>query len=128
MRFDARTERWTPMEIKGVDGYFTDVRIDRDSVPAVFHFWELADCDSDGTPCRYRPAILVNFFGTFITRGTLPIDDEEYQTGYIEPDEWCFTCDASLPYYAVIGPVIKKENRSDGNLWLLPYFYGKTEY
>ncbi|MCC8051399.1 MAG: hypothetical protein LIP10_12235 [Clostridiales bacterium] len=101
MRYDARTENWMSMEVKGIQGYFSDMRIDRDSVPEECHFWELADCDSDGMPCRYRPAILVNFFGTFITTGELPIDDEETQTGYIEPEEWDFTGDYSVPYYAV---------------------------
>lgn len=108
MRYDARTERWTPMEMKGIQGYFSDMRIDRNSVPKEFHFWELADCDSDGMPCRYRPAILVNFFGTFITTGELPIDEEETRTGYVEPEEWSFTGDYSVPYYALADTVRKK--------------------
>jgi hypothetical protein len=49
MRYDAQTERWEPMEIRGVTGYFNDMRIDRSTVPEHFHFWELADGDSDGT-------------------------------------------------------------------------------
>ena len=67
MRFDATMERWTPMEIRGVRGYFNDMRIVRTSVPKGFHIWELADGDSDGTPCRYKQGIFVNFYGTFIT-------------------------------------------------------------
>jgi hypothetical protein len=91
MRYDAAKERWQPMEINGVTGYFNDLRIDRNTVPANFHFWELADGDSDGTPCRYKPSILVNFFGTFITTDNLPIDEPEYNEGFINSDdEWCF--------------------------------------
>lgn len=41
-RYDARGEQWTPMEIKGVRGYFCDLRIDRATVPNSFDFWELA--------------------------------------------------------------------------------------
>ena len=79
------------MEIKGVRGYFCDLRIDRTTVPNSFDFWELADGDSDGTPCRYKFGILVNFFGTFITTGRLPVDDMEYGEGYINSeDEWGF--------------------------------------
>ena len=79
------------MEIKGVRGYFCDLRIDRTTVPNSFDFWELADGDSDGTPCRYKFVILVNFFGTFITTGRLPVDDMEYGEGYINSeDEWGF--------------------------------------
>ena len=77
------------MEIKGVRGYLCDLRIDRTTVPNSFDFWELADGDSDGTPCRYKFGILVNFFGTFITTGRLPVDDMEYGEGYINSeDEW----------------------------------------
>lgn len=60
MRYDAGKENWMPMEIRGVQGYFSDLRIDRASVPGWFHFWELADGDSDGPPCRYKPQILAN--------------------------------------------------------------------
>ena len=74
MRYDAGKENWMPMEIRGVQGYFSDLRIDRASVPGWFHFWELADGDSDGTPCRYKPQILANFYGTFLTTGELPVD------------------------------------------------------
>lgn len=91
MRCDAKTERWTPMEIKGVRGYFNDMRIDKGSVPSGFHFWELADGDCDGTPCRYKPGILVNFYGTFITTGELPIDCPGWNEGFINSDdEWGF--------------------------------------
>ncbi len=42
-------------------------------------------------PCRYKCGILVNFFGTFITAGRLPVDDMEYGEGYINSgDEWGF--------------------------------------
>ena len=79
------------MEIKGVRGYFCDLRIDRTTVPNSFDFWELADGDSDGAPRRYKFGILVNFFGTFITTGRLPVDDMEYGEGYINSeDEWGF--------------------------------------
>lgn len=53
MRYDANNEKWTPMEIKGIHGYFNDLRIDPKTVPKGFRFWELADGDCDGTPCRY---------------------------------------------------------------------------
>lgn len=91
MRYDAGKECWTPMEIRGVRGYFNDLRIDRNTIPEGFHFWELADGDSDGTPCRYKPGILANFYGTFITAGELPVDCPECMEGFINSDaEWGF--------------------------------------
>nr|WP_289766656.1 LPD28 domain-containing protein [uncultured Acetatifactor sp.] len=77
---------------QGVQGYFNDMRIAPESVPEWFHFWELADGDSDGTPCRYEPRILVNFYGTFITTGELPVDYDEWTEGFIDSDgAWGFT-------------------------------------
>jgi hypothetical protein len=87
------------MKIRGVTGYFNDARIDRKTVPDEFHFWELADGDSDGTPCRYRPGILVNFYGTFITAGELPIDRRKYEEGYINSDDdWGYTDGGSITF------------------------------
>jgi hypothetical protein len=99
MRYDARKECWQPMSIKGVTGYFNDCRIDRNTVPDIFHFWELADGDSDGNPCRYKPGILVNFYGTFITTGEMPIEYTKCQEGFIESDsEWIFIGNRSLTF------------------------------
>lgn len=93
-RYDARSESWTPMEIKGVLGYFNDCRIDRDTIPGNFYFWELEDGD-DGDPCRYASKILVNFCGTFITTSNdLPIDDAKSYEGFINSlDDWGFLDD-----------------------------------
>lgn len=108
MRYDANTEKWTPMEINGVQGYFNDLRIDPNTIPKNFHFWELADGDSDGTPCRYRPGIFVNFYGTFITTGELPIEDQEHTEGYItSDDDWGFG-DPSIPFTEVISRELHK--------------------
>jgi hypothetical protein len=91
------------MEIRGVQGYFNDARIDRKTVPEKFKFWELADGDCDGTPCRYRPGILVNFYGTFITAGELPVDDVKYAEGYISSDdEWGYTEDGSITFAEIV--------------------------
>ena len=98
VRCNAKNERWMPMVIRGVTGYFSDVRIDRKTVPKWLQFWELADGDSVGIPCRYKKGILVNFYGTFITRGVLPIDCMEWQEGFIADDEWEFLEKSSMEY------------------------------
>ena len=110
MRYDAHKEMWMPMEIKGVNGYFNDMRIDRDTVPDWFHLWELADYDSNGIPCRYRAGILVNFYGTFITTGELPIDDTEWGEGYISPEDgWGFTGERGYPFSYILGLELEKK-------------------
>ena len=88
------------------------MRIDKDTIPEEFHFWELADGDSDGIPCRYKPGILVNFYGTFITAGELPVDCPECMEGFINSDiEWGFTGYGDLSLKEVIE--IEKGNRNE---------------
>lgn len=80
MKYNAREVEWIRMDINGVDGYFTDLRIDWGSVPENIHGYELADRSSDGIPCRYRSkeiGILVDFFGTFLTKDELPMHEVE---------------------------------------------------
>lgn len=89
MRYNARNQLWESMQIKGVNGWFNDLRIDPDSIPSKFNIHELADGDSDGVPCRYANSILVNFFGTFITTGELRIEQDD-RCGYNTPDEYSF--------------------------------------
>ena len=104
MRYDAGKEKWMSMEIRGVHGYFCDLRIDRASVPDWFHFWELADGDSDGTPCRYKPQILANFYGTFLTTGELPVDCREWTEGFIGSNkDWNFTDEGRfIPFHEAV--------------------------
>lgn len=117
MRYDAREERWIPMEIRGVHGYFNDSRIDRATVPNGFRFWELADCDCDGEPCRYRNGILVNFYGTFLTTGNLPVDDKDWTEGYITEDEWEILWDKMVSFEEMLQ--MELEEKQDETLWIL---------
>ena len=114
MRNNAKKEKWIPMEIRGVKGYFSDVRIDRDTVPEWLHFWELADADCNGILCRYRPGILANFYGTFLTTGELPIDYPYYKEGYLESEEqYYFDSWTILEFHEI--ETLEKENIKDKN-------------
>ena len=117
MRHDAKTERWTPMVIRGIHGYFNDLRIDRATVPDGFHFWELADGDSDGTPCRYKQGILVNFYGTFLTTEELPVDFPEWKEGFIGSDgEWCFPGGRSLSFDEMVRNGMERMAETQGRM------------
>ena len=102
MRFDAEKVCWMPMIIRGVNGYFSDMRIKHNTVPEPFQVWELADSDSDGMPCRYKTGILINFLGTFITTGKLPIDDVDFSAGFIADDEWRFMGERYVKFQEVL--------------------------
>ena len=87
MRYNAKKEHWNGLEILGVEGIFTDLRIERSSVPKNLYFYELRDDCSDGIPCQYKSGILVDFFGTFISKEPLPDDND----GFFSEDDWTYT-------------------------------------
>ena len=62
---------------RGKEYEFSDMRIDRDTVPNGKYVYEIADDDSDGEPARIRPRILVNFFGTLISDEPLDFEDDD---------------------------------------------------
>ena len=75
MRHDYKDEKWETVEVKGVKCLFCDIRIDRNTIPEGMIMYEVADNDSDGTPCRMRPGILVNFFGTILSNHRFEPDE-----------------------------------------------------
>ncbi len=48
-------------------GKFTDMRIDRETVPPKLYAYDLRDADADGEICQLKTYVLVNHYGTFIT-------------------------------------------------------------
>ena len=94
MRHDYKKETWETVEIKGTRCLFCDIRIDRSTIPEGMVMYEVADNDSDGMPCRMRPGILVNFFGTVISNHRF--EPDEGDTIYLTDDDWKYIGEGSL--------------------------------
>ena len=76
-RYDYTTERFEKVSVCSIRCEFSDIRIDRSTVPEEKYQYEVAgDDDSGGDPARVRVGILVNFFGTLICDQPLPIGDD----------------------------------------------------
>lgn len=90
-RLNAKDVGWIGMEICGVSGFFSDMRILRESVPKDFIMYELRD-ENDGMVWQYKSGILVNFMGTFICKQPLPEGD-----GYVDEEDWTYTEDRHHP-------------------------------
>lgn len=77
MRLDYRTEKFQKVSVCGIPCDFSDMRIDRSTVPKGRYQYEVADDDeSQGNPSRVRRGIMVNFFGTLISDVPLPLVDD----------------------------------------------------
>ena len=78
MRLDYRTEKFQKVSVCGIPCDFSDMRIDRRTVPEERYQYEVAgDDDSGGDPARVQRGVLVNFFGTLISDVPLPLGDDK---------------------------------------------------
>ena len=94
MRHNYKDEKWDIVEVKGANCLFCDIRIDRNTIPEGMIMYEVADNDSDGTPCRMRPGILVNFFCTVLSN--YRFEPDEGDTIYLNEDDWNYIGEGSL--------------------------------
>lgn len=77
MRLDYRTEKFQKVSVCGIPCDFSDVRIDRSTVPTERYQYEVTGDDvSGGDPARVQRGVLVNFFGTLISDVPLPLVDD----------------------------------------------------
>ncbi len=64
-------------EILGRDALFTNLRIDRKSLPDGLYAYDLRDSDElDGTPSELKSFVMVNHWGTVVTREPIDGADE----------------------------------------------------
>ena len=76
-RLDYKMEIFEKVSVCGIPCDFSDMRIDRDTVPKGKYQYEVADDDeSSGDPARVQSGVMVNFFGTLICDEPLPIGDD----------------------------------------------------
>lgn len=77
MRYDYRTEIFQKISVCGIPCDFSDIRIDRSTVPEGRYQYEVAgDDDSGGDPARVQRGVLVNFFGTLISDVSVPLGSD----------------------------------------------------
>lgn len=82
---DAKTERYDLAEIDGRVVLFTNMRLDRDTVPADLFCYDVRDSDDlDGSMAEVKPFILVNHWGTILSKEPFPLG--EYGSYY--PEDW----------------------------------------
>ena len=75
-RLDYGKESFEKVSVCGIECEFSDMRIDRNTVPEGKYQYEVGgDDDSGGEPARVQWGIMVNFFGTLISDEPLPIGD-----------------------------------------------------
>ena len=67
--------RYTIVDVQGKRFLFTNMRIDRDTVPEGMHAYDVGDEDCDGNFHRIQRFVLVNHWGTIIGAHALELDE-----------------------------------------------------
>ena len=89
MRYKADELSYERVQVFGKTAFFTNERIQRDSVPEGLCQYEVRHDDCcQGIPCEVAKGVLVNFWGTLLmTEELLEVDKYGYR--YISEDDWC---------------------------------------
>lgn len=73
---DARKERYELIDLDGYICLFTNIRLDRSTIPQSLYCYDVRDSDyCDGAFAEIRPSIMVNYWGTIICKRPLPLDN-----------------------------------------------------
>lgn len=83
---NANETSYERFEILGREALFTDLRIDRKTLPNGLYAYDLRDCDDcSGDPCEVKSFVLVNHWGTVIVKEPIEgaddgvlLDDDDY--------------------------------------------------
>lgn len=80
---DVRKEVLEEVELLGRTGYFTELRVDKETVPEGMHCYELRHGDDDGFPVSVEESVRVNYFGAVLFTEELELGKEKaLQFGY----------------------------------------------
>lgn len=86
---DVRKEMLEEVELLGRTGYFTELRVDKETVPEGMHCYELRHGDDDGFPVSVEESVRVNYFGAVLFTEALELGEEKaLQFGY---EDFAFT-------------------------------------
>ena len=82
---DANTQKYELAEIDHNVVLFTNMRLDRDTVPEGIFCYDVRDSDNlDGSMAQIKPFVLVNQLGNDIKQNTVPLDE----SGSYYPEDW----------------------------------------
>lgn len=83
--YDATKEGYELTDIDGKAVLFTNMRLDRDTVPEGLFCYDVRDSDDlDGSMAEIKPVVIVNHWGTILCKEAFPLD----KFGSYYPKDW----------------------------------------
>ena len=74
---DVRKEVLDEVELLGRTGYFTELRVDKETVPEGMHCYELRHGDDWRVPVSVEESVRVNYFGAVLLAEALELGEEK---------------------------------------------------
>ena len=90
MKVNAAEEDFELMELFGKTVLFTNMRVDRSTVPKELYVYELRDEDCTGDICEIRPFVMVNHWGTLLVKEPFDLEKSQFTNNAylcINPEE-----------------------------------------
>lgn len=93
MAVDARKERFERALIDGRETLFTNLRIDRSTVPETLHCYDIREIDGfSGVAASVESYVMVNHWGTILSKEPFPLENGRYEIESVDIvylDEFC---------------------------------------
>ena len=77
---DVNSRQLQEVEIKGHYGVFTELRVDKSTIPEGVYCYELRHGDDDSYPVTLKEDIRVNYFGAVLMTDKMELGED----GYVE--------------------------------------------
>lgn len=111
MKYNAMEENFEEIVVFGKPALFHDMRLDRSTVPKGLYLYEVRHDDVGGAdPVQIARGIMVNHFGTILTKEPIPLDKSGHRD-IISEDDWNFAggdCRTVKEFQDKYPPVRKK--------------------
>lgn len=94
MKVNAQEENFEFMELFGKIVLFTNMRVDRSTVPEDLYVYEMRDEDCTGEICEIKPFIMINHWGTIICKEPIELDTK-WNNKFVDEGDYCYLGDTA---------------------------------
>lgn len=101
---DVRKKKMAEVEVKGKMALFTELRVDKDTIPDGMYCYALPHGGDDRMPCTIEQNVTVNYFGAVIVSVLFDFGTEDYVP--VSYDDFGFTGE-----HLTVGEYAKKMER-----------------
>ena len=88
MKVNAAEESFELMELFGQTVLFTNMRVNRSTVPEGLYVYDVRDEDCTGEICEIKPSVMVNHWGTIICKEPIEMDEVWHSKFVDKGDYW----------------------------------------